>query len=84
MHITLRRKTKRNLQVMWQTFCLLERLVTEFDTITNKELMEISSAADDFKTAFWRSYVCNIKQCVSKDVYKASHVRGASSNTIFS
>ena len=47
---------------MWQNVCLLERFVTEFDTITKKELIEISSAAaadDDIKTAFWTSYVCN-------------------------
>jgi len=69
---------------MWQNFCLLERFVTEFDTITKKELTEISSAADNFKTEFWKSYVCNFKKCISKDVYEASYVRGASSNIIFS
>ena len=59
---------------MWQKFCLLERIVTEFDTITNKETIEISSATDDFKTAFWTSYVCNFKQRVSKDVNETSVV----------
>jgi len=84
MYITLRRKRKRNLQVMWQNVCLLERFVTEFDTITNKEVIEISSAADDFETAFWTSYVCNFKQRVSKDVYETIYVRGASPDIIFS
>lgn len=69
---------------MWQKFCLLERFVTEFDTITNKEVIEISSAADVFKTAFWTSYVCNFEQRVSKDVHETSYVRGASPNIIFS